>query len=479
MKSHSGPVSGTGQDERLEERASEGSKSGEKLSGIQDAGVAADARVQSRAAWRVVRASAGDHHGIQHFLMSVHQGPSAAEFQAQLEEPSYETADRLLIRDRGRLVAHLRLLNRELRFGKVVLPAGIVADVAVLPEYQGRGCRAALLEEARKQLLRQGAVLGLLQTDQPHGYTPLGWTVAGRHSYSFSGPREILSHLQSCEEERASLAKSSFARHHRRHIYNIRMGRHVEQPALMRLYAQATRNAYGPLERNAAYWRWLISRGGQEHFYVAIDGPDKLDLDESVSRIVGYAAAKEGRILELVAAPDHPDASIQLLARACGDAIEHDFHHVRLDAPPDDPLHQLLQQSGGKRYHHESDHGVVFMTAIFKTRRLLKALARPLNDRVKQAGFNRPCQLGLRIDGEKYSLSVSRRSVRLIAGKLGRSYLNCTRHDLHQLLLGHVDVRRAVASGRLFASTRVALDISSAMFPCLPVWRPPWDDVPT
>ena len=94
---------------------------------------------KSRAAWRVVSASAGDHPMIHQFLVSVFHKPSPAEFQAQLEEPSYEPAYRLVIKDGTQIVAHLRLLSREMRLGRLVLPVGIIADLATLPEYRGLG----------------------------------------------------------------------------------------------------------------------------------------------------------------------------------------------------------------------------------------------------------------------------------------------------------------------------------------------------
>ncbi len=106
------------------------------------------------------------------------------------------------------------------------------------------------------------------------------------------------------------------------------------------------RSAYGPLVRSEAYWQWLVRRGGNERVYVAIDGPDRFELDESLSPIVGYAATREGRIVEMMCSREHPEASIQLLARVCGDAIERDFHRVQLDGPPDAPLHALFLAAG-------------------------------------------------------------------------------------------------------------------------------------
>ena len=61
-----------------------------------------------QASWRVVPATPADQAAIHQFLVSVFHQPSPAEFQAQLEEPTYEPADRLLVKSGSRIVAHLR-----------------------------------------------------------------------------------------------------------------------------------------------------------------------------------------------------------------------------------------------------------------------------------------------------------------------------------------------------------------------------------
>ncbi len=430
----------------------------------------------SRAAWRVVSATPGDHPMIYQFLLSVFHKPTPVEFQAQLEEPSYEPADRLIIKNGSHIIAHLRLLNREMQFGRLVLPVGIITDLATAPEYRGHGCATALLSAARKILLRDGAAIGLLATDQPHFYMRRGWVVCGRHCYSDAAPREILSYLNQREAE-AIGAQDSVLTPPTCKRYNIRLWRHVELAALMRLYQENMQSGHGNLVRSDSYWRWLVGRGGNQRVYVAIDGPDKIELDESLAPIVGYAATREGRIVEIMSSADHPEASVQLLARACGDAIEKDFVRVRLDAPPEHPLHQLLLQAGGEFGHHEADHGVVFMANILKPHRFLGSISRDLSQRAKDAGLPRPCQLGLLVNKDKYQLRVSRRNVELVPGSLGRSYLKCSLAELKQLFLGHLDAREVVASGRISTSTRVALETVDAIFPRLPFWRPPWDDL--
>ena len=71
---------------------------------------------------------------------------------------------------------------------------------------------------------------------------------------------------------------------------------------------------------------------------MALDGPDLWDFKESSTRLVGYAAIKGEKIVELVTAPDRRKAAMELLARACGDAIEQDHRRISLHAPAGSPL---------------------------------------------------------------------------------------------------------------------------------------------
>jgi GNAT superfamily N-acetyltransferase len=430
-----------------------------------------------QASWRVIPATIGDQPAILQLLVSVFHRPSPVDFHAQQEDPSYEPSDRLLIKSGRTIVAHLRVVHREMHFGNLNLPVGLITDVATLPEFRHQGCATALLAAAREALLRQGAVLGLLRTEVPRFYARRGWVVCGRHSYAVAGPREILSCLNQRETAWAQQAEFALDRTPRP-SYGIRIWRQVELAALRRLYSENTQGSYGALVRSDAYWQWLVRRGGNEQIYVAIAGPDRCELDDRVSPIVAYAATREGRVLELMCSPEHPEAASQLLVRVCGEAIERDFHHVRLDSAPNNPLPATFLAAGGMHARHEVDKGLVFMANVYRPRRLLKLLAPTLIERVRAAEIRCPCQLGLLVNEEKYRLVVSRRQVQFMPGAVGRSYLRCTSYDIAQLLLGHLDIHEALSTGRLTASTGVAAELAAALFPRLPLWRPPWDELP-
>jgi len=223
----------------------------------------------------------------------------------------------------------------------------------------------------------------------------------------------------------------------------------------------------------------LINRRGYDRIYIAIDGPDKIELNDTLTPIVGYAVVKDERIVELMTSGDRQSVAEQLLARACRDAIEHDTHHVRLDAAPNDPLHRAFKAAGGQQNYHESEAGEVWMVKVFDPVAFFGSISSEVHRRAKAAGMTAPSELGVMLDGMTFTLSIRQRSARFEPGKLGRSYLECSRAELTQLMMGHLNVEAAIESGRLQASTRVAVENAAILFPQLPLWQPPFDSLPS
>ena len=422
--------------------------------------------------FRVTAASASDHAAIHHFLVDVFQQPSAAEFQAQLEEPSYEPTDRLLIKRPGQIIAHVRTVHRQMRFGAVVLPYGYLADLAVLAPYRGRGYGSALLAEAERRIERSGAVFGLVRAVRPEFYERRAWVRCGCDRCSIGAPRDILAHLSESESPRRWRLEREPPPLH------IRFWRRYELAALVRLYDENTRGAYGPSVRSEAFWRWLVGRRACDRIYVAIEGSPHVELGDSLSSIVGYAFMKDGRIVELMTASARSDAAFRLLARACGDAIENDLHEIRLDAPPDHPLHPKIAAVAGARCCARAEDGNPFLVKVFDLARLVERLGRILRARAAAAQLPMPCELGLVLDGERFVLEITAGASRLVPGKLRRSHLRSTRADFVRLLLGDVDVQEAADCGRIAPSTQLALHTARTLLPRLPLWYPPLDDLP-
>jgi predicted acetyltransferase len=408
----------------------------------------------------------GDHAAVYHTLLAIFQGPSREEFHAQAEDPFYEPTDRLLVKRGYRVLSHLQLSPRTMLFGQLALPVTVFQWLGTLPEFRGQGFAARLLEEADRRVIAAGATLGLLRTRVPRFFHRAGWALCGRHCFSQAKARDVLARLH--VEHGVRQAKP----------LNIRLWRHVEMPALMRIYRQNAVNSYGPLERTEAYWRWLIGRKAYGSLLVALDGPDKLELEESIAPIVGYAVLRQERVLELLSAPHHPSANQQLLARACSDAIEHDRQDLILNAPPHHALHPLVVDASGVFHNQEANQNEVFMVKIIDPRKFFSLLMPELETRAKQAALPRGMELGLQVGGAKWRIVYTRHGMRIRTDKLGRNYLTLNQAEFTRLALGHGSVKTTAFSGRLQASTRKALDWAEILFPSLPLWRPVWDDLP-
>ena len=425
-------------------------------------------------AFRIVPGRAGDHHAVHRLLVSTTHQPSAVEYQAQLDEPGYEPLDRLLVKRDEQIVGHVRVSHREMHFGLRIIPVSLLYDLAVLPEYRQEGCAAELLAEAEAVCADGGAQMVLTRTRSPEFFEARGWVAGGRPSCRNAGAREILARLQ--EEVIAPtgpLAPDVLP-------LNIRIWRHVERAALLRLYNEQARSAYGALVRSDDYWRWLISRRAYDRIYVAIEGPDRLDLEDTRSPIVGYAVMREGRILELITAADRPHVGAQLLGRACGDAIEHDIHHGRLDAPEGDRLYEILKSGGERRAGTDSGtgNGEMIMVKMFDPVGFLQEQFEGMHQNAVAAGWTLPTELGLLVAGERMLLSIRPRSIKLQPGKLGRSYIACGPGELTQMLIGQLDLPAAIEQGRVQASTRVAVESAQVVFPRMAFWLPPFEDSP-
>jgi predicted acetyltransferase len=418
----------------------------------------------------VVEAAAGDHGVVHQFLQSVFQAPSCDHFAAANEDPFYEPRDRLVVKDRHRILAHVHVAQREMHFGPFTLPVGGLSWLGTLPECRGRGLAQSLLASATSHMLADGAQLGLLRTRIPHFFRPQGWAACGRHSYSRAGARAVMARLAPLEWDLTTVA------------YRVRPWRQVELPALMRLYGNDSAGAFGPFVRSEAYWRWLLGSRTFDQVLVAVHGPDRCELADDPTSIVGYAITRENRcrpeqqVLELMVAPEHPAAAAHLLARACSEALEHDPHiSVALHASPEHPLHETFAAVGGHRHWHEVDQGEVTMVRLLDPKAFLGRMVPLWHARADAAHLDRPCELGLLVEGGRWQIVLTRRSAKLVSGKLGRSYLSCNWAELTRLLFGHSGADEPLAAGRLESSTRLAADIARVLFPKLPLWHSPLD----
>lgn len=429
---------------------------------------------------RLTAAGPGDHPLIQRLLSLSGHAPAADEFHLQLDEPEYDAHQRLVVRLDGDLVGHVRISRRQQHFGKLTLSVAVIRDLAVLPDYRRLALAPALLQAAvnKAHSLHVQAVLWPAPANKLA--TAQGFVSLPTATLSSARPRDVL----------ASLTAAGYIQHdpHEADVplwplnqaaqpLTIRWWRHYELEGLRRLYAQQTASENGAFARTPERWQWLISRQGYDRIYVAIDGPDSWALEDTHPRMLGYAVVRESRIVELVTAPQRPAVAAQLLARVCGDAVEQDYYHVHLDAPPHHPLHQIFATAAhGARAASPASHA--WQMKVFALLRLLEQLGGVLAQRLRDSQQACPHGLGLLVDEQKYLLNFGPRSLKLVAGKVGRSYLSLDAVTLAKLLLGVTSVHSELAAGALTTSCPLALSTAECLFPKQDWWLPPWEELP-
>lgn len=176
------------------------------------------------------------------------------------DDPGYRMdQSRVLLID-GRIVAHLRVWDREIRVRGSVLRAGGIGSVLTHPDYRGRGCARALMRNAEAYMLDAGYDVGLLFTiiGTPF-YQALGWTPIPLPTFAVD--------LESEPGDRRST-----------HARALEVDRDLD--AVMAIYEHCSGSLTGPEVRPKQYWRAGPSRirGVFPEWGVAVD-----------SELCGYA----------------------------------------------------------------------------------------------------------------------------------------------------------------------------------------------
>jgi len=412
-------------------------------------------------ACHVAPARAGDQSELLQLLAGLPAPPSRAEFHAAVDHPEHDSANRLVARLGGRIVGHLEIAPRAVLVGGVTVRGAVLDRLAVLPECRGAGHGQRLVQEAEDRLRRSQAVVAFSRTRIASSYNDLGWSVLGRDAATPGRPTEILARLL---DGRPRDGES----------VTMRQWRHVELPAILRIYRQNALRFTGPADRDETYARWLVSRSAFDSIIVALVGQDRYEIKETTARIVGYCVQAGTRVLEIAADPEFPGLEREILARVCAEAIENDRQEITYESSAADPLHEAV--AGDASLVHAGDRMIV--AKVFRPLDLLTALAPLVAARIAADGERETLELGLDAPGLRASIVVADGKGAVHPGRIGRSYLKLADEELARLLLGQCDPAEAVAAGRLEASTQVALKLATQLFPRTPLWCPLWDDLP-
>ncbi len=396
--------------------------------------------------------SEADHEAVYQTLLHVFHGPDRDSFLGALGDPAYRPDSRLLAKVDGKVVSHVHLTDRTIRYGSATLPINGVMWVGTLPEFRGMGFAQNLMRLASERARRGGAVLQALTTGMPQFYRPLGWAVCGRQTFG-----QILSRNLPQVSDGVLEGRGAF--------WHVRPWRQVELGDLMRLYEGQYSRTTGSVVRTEEYWRWIIGRRYAHVIWVACQG----------EAVRGYAFIKDHKILELAYDPAYPQAMRILLGRVRAEALERAYPEVTIYAPTSHPAMEIVRGSNGRIIDQESYDGTTSMYHVPDLGRLLEAVLPELSRRAIESGVSLPLELGLCVADERWLIHAGPRDARIEPEKLSRRYLTLTPSAMTRLILGHTGIDDAAEEDGFISSASTALDAARILFPRTDIWRSPLD----
>ncbi len=395
-----------------------------------------------------------DHEAVYQTLLHVFHGPDRESFLGALSDPAYKPEQRLLAKVDSRVVSHVHLTAREVRYGALRLPMNGVMWVGTLPEYRGLGFAQNLMRLADERAKQTGCVVQALTTGMPQFYRPLGWGVCGRQTFGQTLSRNLPSVSDGVIEGRGG-------------FWHVRPWRQVELNDLMALYDLQYAQTNGSVIRSEDYWRWIIGRKYAHVIWVACQG----------ETVRGYAFVKDHKILEIATHPAHPQALRALLGRVRAEALERAYPEVIAYAPVDHPVLESFRTASGKIIDQEDYEGSCSMYHVPDPDRFLKAILPELSRRAVESGVALPLELGVTVGDRRWLLHVEStvsRS-RVDPDKLSRRHLTLSPAAFVRLAMGHTGIDRAATEEGFESSTHTALDAARVLFPPQPIWRSPLD----
>ena len=382
-----------------------------------------------------------DHEAVYQTLLHVFHGPDRDSFLGAINDPVYRPDQRILAKVDGRIVSHLHLTERNMRFGSVTMPVNGIMWVGTLPEFRGMGFAQNLMRLASERGKESGAVVQVLTTGMPRFYHGLGWGICGRQTIAQTMSRSLPQVSDGVVDGRAA--------------WHVRPWRQVELGDLMSLYEQQYARTTGSVVRSEEYWRWMIGRRYAHVIWVAC-------LGESVK---GYAFIKDHKILEIAFDPAYPQALRSLLGRVRAEALERAYPEVSVAAPADHPVIEAIRAASGRVFDQDIHEGSASMYHIPDVGRFLKAILPELDRRVAEADAALPLELGISTEDDRFMIHIQGKHSRVEPDKLSRRHLTLSAPALVRLLMGHTDIDVCASDDSFVASTATALEAARILFP--------------
>jgi hypothetical protein len=241
-----------------------------------------------------------------------------------------------------RVIGHVEFSLARLCFEGGSAPVALLRHLAMLPEHARPGLAAALLAEAEEKARGVGAAAAIFGgPGEPIGP---GWRPLPAERRWLAPAARLVARLESLRKGTLDARPRPL----------IRPWRLVELDALMRIYSARAAHRSGACFRDEACWNWLLNRQAHDRIYLALEGQDRGSFEDISGRVRAYLTLRGRQVVEVAAERGHEEALLDLLTRACGDALEETAPLLAYVGAADDPLGALF----GWAAEHAAGHAL-------------------------------------------------------------------------------------------------------------------------
>jgi predicted N-acetyltransferase YhbS len=236
-------------------------------------------------------------------LLAHYERPRSYFEAFYLKDPSYHPEQSWVAEQVGRLLAHLRVFDREVRVGGARLRVVAIGNVITTPDQRGRGHAGQLLDAMLQEIPNGGFAYSLLRAYRPSLYERYGWVPIGEEVVRAAPP----------PFDPTSVTIEPFGDH--------------DLPEVMRLYERTNAERTGPTIRSPEYWHGQLE-------WLEEDRDGFLVARSEDGTLTGYIRSRvredANEILELGIGTGEVEAGWTLLsavAERCG-------HKIQANLPP-------------------------------------------------------------------------------------------------------------------------------------------------
>ena len=294
----------------------------------------------------------------------------------QTMDPWYKPEHSRIIRENGKIVSHVCIIEKPLQFGPAVIKLAGIGDVFTHPEARGKGYSRLLMEDALRYMKEHDYPLTLL--------------------YGIPGYYHKFGYIEALKEYRFFVTvKDELVKDH---SFSVREVQDQDIPSLLSIYRNNFHNGCFVVDRTESCFRRLTTR--PKNFIVLLD---------KRNQIAGYANIRDEITNQFVvneAAADNPAASAALFTEIIKHAPHPVPRQIEIRMSPAMPFVRYLSRLGSElkiKTYSEGEGNA--MMAIIDLQKLLTDLIPQFNLRLQRSELHRLSdQLNIETDREKVAL---------------------------------------------------------------------------